>query len=100
MIATQVAYDATSPELFAATPSQPAQRTLLWRALQASWDASLSDVRTAFLHAEVPSNEHLYLILPANEAPPNTYWRVLRAVHGFRKSPHYWQEHLAKAPTA
>ena len=95
LIATQVAYDHSTPGLFAATLTMPALKVLLWRSAALRWPVKTGDIQAAFLHAEVPAEDHIYLQPPPGEAPSGVMWRARKAAYGLRKAPRYFQDFLA-----
>eukprot|EP00972_Heterocapsa_arctica_P040838 6017967-Heterocapsa_arctica.AAC.1 len=55
--------------------------------------ASFGDVKTAFLHAPLPSTRKVFLRPPSTE--PERLWKALKAIYGLREAPRLFQEHLA-----
>ena len=80
--------------IYASTPSLVTLRLLLVMALARSWEISLADVSTAFLHAAI---EDIVYVWPPSEYYPqaNCLWRLKRAMYGLRQSPKLWQDHFA-----
>ena len=80
--------------LYASTPSLVTLRLLLVMALARSWEISLADISTAFLHASI--EEPVFVWPPAEYYPEgNCLWRLNRAMYGLRQSPKLWQDHFA-----
>ena len=80
--------------IYASTPSLVTLRLLLVMALARSWEISLADISTAFLHAAIEEVVHVWP--PAEYYPEaNCLWRLNRAMYGLRQSPRLWQDHYA-----
>ena len=80
--------------IYASTPSLVTLRLLLIMALARSWEISLADISTAFLHAMIEEVVHVWP--PAEYYPEaNCLWRLNRAMYGLRQSPRLWQDHYA-----
>ena len=80
--------------IYASTPSLVTLRLLLVMALARSWEISLADISTAFLHAAIEEIVHVWP--PAEYYPEaNCLWRLNRALYGLRQSPRLWQDHYA-----
>eukprot|EP00972_Heterocapsa_arctica_P014629 2154808-Heterocapsa_arctica.AAC.1 len=47
--------------------------------------ASFGDVKTAFLHAPLPSTRKVFLRPPSTE--PERLWKALKAIYGLREAP-------------
>ena len=72
--------------IYASTPSLVILRLLLVMALARSWEISLADISTTFLHASI---EEPVFAWPSSEYYPegNCLWRLNRAMYGLRQSP-------------
>eukprot|EP00439_Symbiodinium_sp_Y106_P076638 s968_g15.t2 len=72
---------------------QSAGLLLLVMALARSWEISLADISTAFLHASI---EEPVFVWPPSEYYPqaNGLWTLNRAMYGLRQSPKRWQDHF------
>ena len=80
--------------IYASTPSLVTLRLLLVMSLARSWEISLADISTAFLHAAIEDKVHVWP--PAEYYPQaNCLWRLKRAMYGLRQSPKLWQDHFA-----
>ena len=79
--------------IYASTPSLVTLRLLLVMALARSWEISLADISTAFLHASI---EEPVFVWPPSEYYPqaNGLWTLNRAMYGLRQSPKRWQDHF------
>ena len=84
-------------DVWAGTPSSLSHRILLCLALLLNFDASIGDVRAAFLNAALPADEIVAIIPPdGEEQDPDVVYLCLRAIYGLRKSPAYFQEWFAE----
>ena len=57
---------------------------------------ALGDVSTAFLHAPLGPEDHVYLQPPPNKRTANVVWRLHKALYGLRAAPRLFQEHMAR----
>ena len=82
--------------LYTANADITAVRTVLAVSAARGWGLSMIDVATAFLNAELEEGSGpIYVRPPAILAhfgllPPDTLWRVRRAVYGLRAAPRTW----------
>ena len=82
--------------LYTANADITAVRTVLAVSAARGWGLSMIDVATAFLNAELDEGSGpIYVRPPAILAqfgllPPDTLWRVRRAVYGLRAAPRSW----------
>ncbi|MCP4192560.1 MAG: hypothetical protein GY768_18250, partial [Planctomycetaceae bacterium] len=84
-------------DTYASTPIMPILRVLLTMALSKGWSIQLCDVSTAFLHADLQSEEDIYVWPPKEFYPQgDRLWRLKKAMYGLRSSPKDWQTHFAK----
>jgi hypothetical protein len=94
LVAQQV-NDGSLQDTFAATPSSVGQRFLLLKAAECGWPVMLGDVSTAFLHAPLGPDDHVYLQPPPNKRTAGVVWRLHKALYGLRSAPRLFQEHMA-----
>ena len=91
-------------ETYSGGADATAFRVLVWVASKFDWVGCIIDIKTAFLNAEmeVTEDENDLLILPPSimtekgYLPRNTVYKPLKAVYGFRRSPHLWGNHRDK----
>ena len=82
---------------FASTPALSTAKVLLSLAATNGWACRLGDVSTAFLHAELPEDENIYIQPPAEYySNPNIVWKLKKALYGLKKSPRHWQDHFSE----
>ena len=85
---------------YASTPALSIAKVLLSLAASHQWDVRLGDVSTAFLHAELPDDEMVYV-----HPPPEYYsdsdaiWKLRKALYGLKSSPRHWQDQFADVLT-
>ena len=86
-------------ECFAATPTTVGRLLMFRETLQRDWLLVCADVATAFLHASLPADSHIYIIPPQTEDDYKTgeLWRLIKALYGLRQAPRLFQEWLALA---
>ena len=64
-------------------------------ASSAGWSVRQLDVVTAFLQAEIPEKERVYVQPPQGYARSDgKVWRLKKALYGLRSSPRYWNFEL------
>ncbi len=84
-------------ETYASTPVMTSRRVLLVMALSKGWMIQMREVSTAFLHADLQSDEPVYVWHPREFYPQGgVLWKLKRATYGLRSSPRDWQTHFAK----
>ena len=77
---------------YASTPILVSLRLLLTVSL------SLADVSTAFLHAELRSENPIFMYPPVEfypDAGKRAIWQLQRAMYGLRSAPRDWHDHFA-----
>ena len=70
-------------------------RLLMLYALENSLDLEICDVDNAFVQAELPENEVIYMEAPPGMNVPAGYaLRLRKALHGLKDNPHRFNKHL------
>ena len=87
-------------ELYASGVPAEVLRAILIESAVRRFQASITDVKNAFLLAPLPANVHgkIYLKPPKvleamSITQPDEIWEVCRAVYGLRQSPRWWSEY-------
>jgi hypothetical protein len=55
------------------------------------------DIKQAFVQLSLPPTEDYFVKPPSGcpRSPPNTYWRLIRSLHGLKRAPKLWFEKLS-----
>ena len=69
---------------------------MLQLSLSRKFNFDVSDVSTAFLHAELPDDEEIYVQPPPEYySDPDVIWKLKKALYRPKSSPRHWQDHFA-----
>lgn len=83
-------------ESFAPTPDLVSIRLILAYALECSFFHKRYDVSSAFLFAEVPENESIFIEPPAEwNLPPKWSFKLLKMLYGLVQASRTWALHIA-----
>ena len=81
-------------DTYSPTPTAESVRICLTISVICDWAIKLTDVSTAFLHANVIGHKYVYPPETENLGPTKV-WRLNKALYGLKSAPKAWTQHLA-----
>ena len=102
LVAKGYSQDVTDYDTYASTPLLCSLKILLLVAQTRKLEILFADVSTAFLHAELQSDEIIYVEPPTEYYPKGSHkvvWKLRKALYGLKTAPKQWQQHLCNVLT-
>lgn len=87
-------------EIYAPVACIELVRTIITIAIAMGWDIEQVDVKGAFLHATLPKDERVFILLPKIKGISSANGQLvelIKSLYGLRQAPKLWYQHFAKA---
>ena len=94
LVVQDVRHGMVEAEHWAPTPSTTTLRTALTLGSSLGHGATVTDISSAFLNAELPPDLRVAVRPPVGFGKPGELWLLLRSLYGLRSAPALWAKHL------